>query len=111
MKKKKIGIIYSTTSSFEYQYESNEETETLPNEKQQLKVTLDKKQRAGKEVTIISGFVGKNEDLSTLAKMLKNKCGVGGSIKENKILIQGNHIEKILKILAENNYKAKKIGG
>lgn len=111
MKKKKIGIIYSTTSSFEYQYESNEETETLPNEKQQLKVTLDKKQRAGKEVTIISGFVGKNEDLSTLAKMLKNKCGVGGSIKENEILIQGNHIEKILKILAENNYKAKKIGG
>lgn len=111
MKKKKIGIIYSTTSSFEYQYESNEETETLPNEKQQLKVTLDKKQRAGKEVTIISGFVGKNEDLSTLAKMLKNKCGVGGSIKENEILIQGNHVEKILKILAENNYKAKKIGG
>lgn len=111
MKKKKIGIIYSTTSSFEYQYESNEEIETLPNEKQQLKVTLDKKQRAGKEVTIIYGFVGKNDDLSTLAKMLKNKCGVGGSIKENEILIQGNHVEKILKILAENNYKAKKIGG
>lgn len=111
MAKQKLGVVYSTNKNFEYEYESNEEPETLAPSAQQLKVQLDKKQRAGKEVTLITGYVGKLADIEMLCKTLKSKCGVGGSVKENEILIQGNHVEKIMKHLAELNYKAKKIGG
>jgi len=111
MKKSKIGVIYSTDANFHYEFESNDEPITLPNEKQQLRVSIDKKQRAGKEVTIVSGFVGKISDLDDLAKTLKNKCGVGGSVKDNEILIQGNQLEKVMKMLLEKGFKAKKIGG
>lgn len=111
MKKSKIGVIYSTDANFQYEFESNDEPITLPNEKQQLRVSIDKKQRAGKEVTIVSGFVGNISDLDDLAKILKNKCGVGGSVKDNEILIQGNQLEKVMKMLLEKGFKAKKIGG
>ena len=105
-KKVRINIVYSTNPNFNYQYEEQEEQATLPPEKQNLRVTLDSKQRAGKIVTLIDGFIGTEEDLKELAKLLKNKCGVGGSVKEGQIIIQGAFKDKILAILHDNNYRA-----
>ncbi len=105
-KKGRINIVYSTNPDFNYQYEEQEEQATLPHEKQNLRVTLDSKQRAGKIVTLIDGFIGTEEDLKELAKLLKNKCGVGGSVKEGQIIIQGAFKDKILAILHDNNYRA-----
>ncbi|MDE6878120.1 MAG: translation initiation factor [Odoribacter sp.] len=105
-KKGRINIVYSTNPDFNYQYEEQEEQATLPPEKQNLRVTLDSKQRAGKIVTLIDGFIGTEEDLKELAKLLKNKCGVGGSVKEGQIIIQGAFKDKILAILHDNNYRA-----
>ena len=105
-KKGRINIVYSTNPDFNYQYEEQEEQATLPPEKQNLRVTLDSKQRAGKIVTLIDGFIGTEEDLKELAKLLKNKCGVGGSVKEGQIIIQGAFKDKMLAILHDNNYRA-----
>lgn len=102
-----MGIIYSTNQDFTYDDDSEEDPETLPASAQQLILRYETKQRAGKPVTIISGFVGKEEDLQALGKMLKNKCGVGGSVKDGEILLQGDHREKIRKYLIENHYKVK----
>ena len=109
--KDRINVVYSTNPDF--QYESNEDLEldTLPPQQQQLKIMLDKKARAGKQVTLISGFIGKQDDLEALSKSLKNLCGSGGSAKDGEILIQGDHRDKILNHLISNNYKAKKAGG
>lgn len=104
-KNNKIGIIYSTNPNFEYQYETNEETQTLPPSKQKLYIKLDKKNRNGKIVTIVSNFVGTQEDLENLCKIIKNKCATGGTIKDNEIIIQGNFKEKINNILQELGYK------
>ena len=89
-KKGRINIVYSTNPDFNYQYEEQEEQATLPPEKQNLRVTLDSKQRAGKIVTLIDGFIGTEEDLKELAKLLKNKCGVGGSVKKGKLSSKGH---------------------
>jgi translation initiation factor 1 len=110
-KKNKVNIVYSTNPDFRFDYESNEEQQTLDPSKQQLKVQLDKKQRAGKAVTLITGFVGTENDLNDLGKMLKSKCGVGGTVKDGEILIQGDHREKIMDILTKAGYKVKRIGG
>lgn len=110
-KKNKINIVYSTNSDFNYDYEEEEELETLPPNEQDLRVQLDTKQRKGKGVTLITGFIGNSEDLKELGKILKSKCGVGGSAKDNEIIIQGDHRDKVLNLLLEMGYKAKKSGG
>ena len=109
--KERLGVVYSTNSDFKFQQEENESTETLPPSKQNLRVTLDRKQRKGKSVTLITGFIGREEDLEALAKLLKTKCGVGGTAKDGEILIQGDFCQKVLEILHQLSYKAKRSGG
>lgn len=106
-KKERINIVYSTNPDFKYEYEQKAALETLSPEKQHLKVVLDTKQRAGKTVTLVQGFVGTEEDLKELAKLLKNKCGVGGTVKDGQILIQGAFKDKILAILHDHHYRTR----
>ncbi|MEE1112105.1 MAG: translation initiation factor [Bacteroidales bacterium] len=106
----RIGVVYSTNPDFEYEEIEELEEETLPNNQQKLYVQLDKKQRAGKQVTLITGFVGRSEDLERLGKELKNKCGVGGSVKDNEILLQGDFRQKVIDYLMKKDYKVKQRG-
>ena len=108
--KKRDGIVYSTESEFSYDYRQTEEAVTLPPHQQNLKVSLDKSGRAGKQVTLVSGFVGSQKDLDGLSKLLKSKCGVGGSVKEGDVLIQGDLRDKIVQVLQAGGYKAKRSG-
>jgi len=110
-KKKRVNVVYSTNPDYNFNYEEENSEETLAPEAQDLRVMLDRKQRKGKSVTLISGFVGEEEDLKDLAKMLKSKCGVGGTAKGGEILIQGDHRKKILELLKSASYKAKQSGG
>jgi translation initiation factor 1 len=110
-KKEKINVVYSTNPDFQFQFEEEDELETLPNNHQKLYVSIDRKQRGGKEVTLVEGFVGAEEDLKELGKLLKSKCGVGGTVKDNEILIQGNFKDKIFDLLVKEGYGVKKKGG
>ncbi len=105
------GIVYSTASDFNYAYEQEAEATTLPPQQQNLKVMIDRKNRGGKEATLVTGFIGTDADLQALGKLLKSKCGVGGSAKEGEIIIQGNHADKVLQLLQQQGYKAKRAGG
>ena len=114
-KKKKFknitgDVVYSTNTDYEYDYSQQEEETIMPDE-QDLRIWLDKKHRGGKTASVVKNFVGSESDLKDLAKILKSKCGVGGSAKEGEIIIQGDHRDKILKILNDLGYRAKKAGG
>lgn len=109
--KKRIDVVYSTNPDFQYDHDEDGEMETLAPAEQDLRVMIDRKQRKGKEVTLVTGFVGAEEDLQDLAKSLKQKCGVGGSVKDGEIVIQGNNLKKILELLQKEGYRAKQSGG
>lgn len=109
--KDRVNVVYSTNPNFSYQHNEEEEEETIAPNQQLLYVSLDKKQRAGKAVTLIEGFVGNDEDRKDLSKKMKNTCGVGGSIKEKDILIQGDQRTKIIAALEAAGYKVKRKGG
>lgn len=106
-KKERINVVYSTNPNYQYEYNNEEEETTLPPEQQTLRVVIDKKQRKGKVVTLVQGFIGTENDLKTLASYLKNKCGVGGSAKEGEIVIQGELKEKITTLLKTQGYHTK----
>ena len=110
-KKKKLNVVYSTDPDFDYSYDEEQEDESLPSNEQKLYVSIDRKRRAGKEVTIVEGFVGPKDDLKDLAKLLKSKCGVGGGAKDGEILIQGAFKDKVFDLLVKEGYSVKKKGG
>lgn len=110
-KKNRVNVVYSTNPDYEYNFD-NEEIETLPENRQELKVMIDRKQRKGKSVTLVKGFVGNEDDLKELAKNLKSKCGVGGSVKDGEILIQGEFKSKVYDLLLNLGYnQTKQVGG
>lgn len=103
-------FVYSTNPGFKPESEEDENVETLPPRQQNLRVLLDKKNRAGKAVTLVTGFKGNEKDLETLGKTLKSKCGAGGSVKDGEIIIQGDFRDKVLALLLSMGYNAKKSG-
>jgi len=109
--KDRLNIVFSTNPNYDYENQNiQDETSTLPPSKQTLRIQLDRR-RGNKSVTLISGFIGTNEDLKMLGKTLKTKCGVGGSTKDGEILIQGDFREKTILLLTEMGYKYKRVGG
>jgi len=104
-------MVYSTNPNFSFDEEQDESQETLSFDQQKLYVSLDKKNRGGKEVTLVEGFVGSDEDLKDLGKTLKSKCGVGGSAKDGEIIVQGNHRDKVMAELTKMGFKVVRKGG
>ncbi|MDG5798782.1 translation initiation factor [Marinilabiliaceae bacterium ANBcel2] len=110
-KEREGGMVFSTNPDYDYHNEESEEPVTLRPGQQDLRIILDRKQRKGKSVTLICGFIGTKEDMKSLEKELKSICGAGGSTKNEEILIQGDFRDKIVDYLKSKGYKAKKAGG
>ena len=106
--KKRLGVVFSTNPDFIYEEEETQEPATLTPEKQNLIVSIDRKGRGGKQVTLVTGFVGTSDDLAELGRTLKVKCGVGGSAKDGEITIQGDFRDRVTALLKEMGYKAKR---
>ena len=106
--KKRLGVVFSTNPDFTYEQDAEQEEETLEPAKQNLIVSIDRKGRGGKQVTLVSGFVGTSDDLADLGRTLKVKCGVGGSAKDGEITIQGDFRDRVVALLKDMGYKAKR---
>ncbi len=106
--KKRLGVVFSTASDFDYQTDTEEEVQTLEAKSQKLRVRIEKNGRGGKTVTIVSGFVGSEDDLKELGKALKSKCGVGGSAKDGEVLVQGDFKQRVIEILLTMGYSQTK---
>ena len=102
--KNRLQVVYSTNPDYEYITEEEQETETLPKNQQKLRVQIEKNHRGGKTVTIVRGFIGTDDDLKSLAKILKTRCGVGGSVKDGEILVQGDFKQKVVELLHKEGY-------
>lgn len=103
-RKKRIGVVYSTNPDYEYSDDSQEESDTLPKNQQKMRLNMERAGRGGKTVTLVKGFVGSEEDITALSKLLKQKCGVGGSVKDGEIIIQGDHRQRLIEILKKEGY-------
>ena len=103
-----MGLVYSTNKDFMESASAVEKVETLEPQKQKLVVAVDRRNRGGKQVTLVKGFVGSDDDLTALSKTLKNKCGTGGSAKDGEIIIQGDFRDKVLNVLVSLGYGAKR---
>ena len=102
--KDRLNVVYSTNPDYQYENIGEEEEETLPKNQQKLRVSMEKKGRGGKTVTLVRGFIGTEDDLKELGKLLKTKCGVGGSAKEGEIIIQGDFKQRIIDLLKAEGY-------
>lgn len=107
--KKRLDIVYSTNPDYHYHEENSAQDETAPKEKQMLRISLDKRNRKGKAVTLVTGFKGTEADLQELGKLLKTRCGVGGSAKDGEIIVQGDHRQKVLDILQKEGYAKSRV--
>mgnify|MGYP001772408102 FL=1 len=103
-RKKRIGVVYSTNPDYEYSDDSQEEADTLPKNQQKLRLNMERAGRGGKTITLVKGFVGSDKDINALCKLLKQKCGVGGSVKDGEIIIQGDHRQRLIEILKKEGY-------
>ncbi|MDE5708589.1 MAG: translation initiation factor [Alistipes sp.] len=108
--KSRLGMVYSTDPDFKYETLRDEEPATLAPAQQDLRVWLDRRHRGGKVATLVRGFVGRDDDLQALARMLKTRCGVGGAAKEGEIIIQGDHRDRVVDMLTRSGYRCKKAG-
>ncbi|WP_319504507.1 translation initiation factor [Bacteroides graminisolvens] len=109
--KERLNVVYSTNPDYRYETDDDEHTETVEPAKQNLRVQLDKKNRGGKVVTLVTGFIGTEDELKELGKLLKTKCGVGGSAKDGEIIVQGDFKQKVLELLKKEGYtKTKPVG-
>ena len=106
--KKRLGVVFSTNPDFNYEEEAEVQQETLEPSKQNLIVSIDRKGRAGKQVTLVTGFIGSDDDLADLGRALKVKCGVGGSAKDGEITIQGDFRDRVVTLLKDMGYRAKR---
>lgn len=106
--KKRVGVVFSTNPEFNYEYEDDGAVETLEPSKQKLTVRIDRHARGGKQVTLVTGFVGTDDDLAELGKKLKSRCGVGGTAKDGEIIIQGDFRDKVIELLQADGYRTVK---
>ena len=102
--KSRLNVVYSTNPDFQYSTDEKEEIETLPKQQQKLRVSIEKNHRGGKTVTLVKNFVGSNDDLKELARLLKTRCGVGGSAKDGEIIVQGDFKPRVVEILKQEGY-------